>query len=98
MLITTNAVSGIEIIPANTTRKSLNILNEDGADSVYIKRERSEATTVSATDHDWRIGPGGAVTLNAQMDGIETIRGRFTAISSANTPVVAVFETEDIRR
>lgn len=87
-----------ELIPKNTMRKSLLMLNEDGANSVYIKRERSEATTVSATDHDHRIGPGAAFSLNSLLDGKEWIEGRYTAITSAGNVSVAVFETEDIKR
>jgi len=87
-----------ELIPKNTLRKSLLLLNEDGANSVYVKRERSEATTVSATDHDHRIGPGAAFSLNSTLDGQEWIVGRYTAISSAENVSIAVFETEDIVR
>ena len=87
-----------ELVSKNTMRKSLLLLNEDAANSVYIKRERSEKTTVSATDHDHRIGPGASFSLNSMLDGKEWIEGRYTAITSAGNVNIAVFETEDIRR
>lgn len=96
-LITTSIVAS-ELAPRNSTRKSIMFQNEDGANSVYIKRERSEATTVSSTDHDHRIGPGGIFSLNSTLDGIEAIRSRYTVVASANAPVVSVYETEDIIR
>lgn len=84
-----------ELIPRNSSRKSLIIQNEDGSNIVYVKNERSESTTVSATDHDFKIGPGSVLALNSLLDGAAAIRGRFTIIASANTPRVAFFETED---
>jgi len=96
LIIVPNAVS--ELVPKNTMRKSLLLLNEDAANSVYIKRERSERTTVSATDHDHRIGPGASFSLNSTLDGKEWIQGRYSAISSAGNVNIAVFETEDIIR
>jgi len=94
----TTSVAAVEIIPKNTTRKSLVFLNEDAADSIYIKKERSENMTVSATDHDYRIGPGGMIALNSINDGKEAIESRWTCVASANTPRIAFFETEDIER
>jgi hypothetical protein len=96
-LITTSIVAS-ELAPRNSARKSILFQNESAADNVYIKRERSEATTVSATDHDHRLGPGGIFSLNNTLDGIEAIKGRYTCIASANAPVVSVYETEDIIR
>jgi hypothetical protein len=73
-------------------------LNEDTVDSVYLKKERSEVTTVSATDHDYKIGPGGVIALNNMNDGSQAIQSRWVGIASANTPRIAFFETEDITR
>lgn len=87
-----------EVIPRNTSRKSLAIQNEDTTDSIYIKRERAETPTVSATDHDWKILPGGSIAFNSQIDGLEAIQDRYTAVSSANTPRISFFESEDIKR
>lgn len=87
-----------ELVPKNTQRKSLLFLNEDATNSVYIKKERSEATTVSPTDHDHRIGPGASFSLNSTLDGKEWIQARYSAITSAGNVSVAVFETEDIIR
>jgi len=91
-------VAASEILPANSTRKSIVFQNEDSADSIYIKKERSENTTVSATDHDYKIGPGGVIALNNVNDGTQAIRSRWVGIASANTPRLAFFETEDIER
>lgn len=90
------AVAAAEILPRNSLRKSIGFQNEDSTDSIFVKRERSENTTVSATDHDWKLGPGGILTLNSQTDGESAIRGRWTFIASANTPRLAYFETKDL--
>lgn len=94
---TTSTVAS-ELIPSNGNRKSLAILNEDSTDSVYIKRERGELATVSSTDHDWKIGPGGSIAFNSTIDGVQGIQARYTAIASANTPRVSILESEDIVR
>lgn len=87
-----------ELLPRNASRKSFVIQNEDSTDIAYIKLERAENTTVSATDHDFRLGPGASLALNASTDGIQAITSRITAIASANTPRLSYFETEDIVR
>ena len=92
------SVSAVEIMPRNTQRKSLVLLNEDSTDAIFIKMERSENTTVSATVHDYKIGPGGVIALNSVNDGTQAIQSRFTAVAAANTPRLAFFETEDIVR
>jgi len=92
------SIVAAEILPRNTVRKSVVFLNEDAADSIFIKKERSENTTVSATDHDYKIGPGGVIALNNVNDGSQAIQERWTCIASANTPRIAFFETEDITR
>lgn len=90
--------TAVEIIPANANRRSLAIQNEDTTDSVYIKREGNDGLTVSSTDHDWKILPGGSIAFNSQIDGEQGIVARYTAIASANTPRIAILESEDIRR
>lgn len=90
--------SAVVILPRNVTRKSFSIQNEDGTDIVYVKREEGESLSVSATDHDFKIGPGSSLTLTTIQDGTQQVGGRWTGIASANTPRVATFETEDIAR
>lgn len=87
-----------ELLPRNASRKSFVIQNEDPTDIVYVKFERSESTSVSAIDHDHRLGPGSALALNTNTDGIQQIQSRVTVIASANTPRVSYFETEDVVR
>jgi hypothetical protein len=84
-----------EVLGRNSVRKSFVIQNEDGTDIVYLKRERSENTTVSAIDHDIKLGPGASFSLNSLNDGSQAIIDRWTGIASANTPRIAYFETED---
>lgn len=96
-LVTTSVVAS-ELLPKNSARKSLVLVNESAADTVYIKKERSENTTVSSTDHDIRLGPGAGFSLNNVNDGKEAIQGRYTVVASANAPVVSVFETEENER
>lgn len=98
MATKTVSTAASEVIPRNTSRKSLAIQNEDTTDSVYIKREDANTPTVSSTDHDWKILPGGSIAFNSLIDGIEAIQARYTAISSANTPRISYIESEDIRR
>lgn len=93
---TSNVAS--ELLPRNASRKSFVIQNEDATDIVYVKLERAENTSVSTTDHDFRLGPGASLALNASTDGIQAIQSRITCIASANTPRVSYFETEDILR
>jgi hypothetical protein len=87
-----------EIVPRNTYRKSLAIINEDTTDSLYVKREGAETLSVSSTDHDWKITPGGALSFNSLVDGMEAVQARYTVVASANTPRIAYFETEDVKR
>lgn len=86
------------VFPRNNNRKSFVIHNEDATDSVFVKRERTETPTVSATDHDLKIGPGSSVSLNSLVDGKAAITDRWTAIASANTPRIGYFETEEFER
>lgn len=92
------SVAAVEIFPRNRLRKSVIISNEDGADSIFIKRERAATPSVSATDHDHRVGPGGIIALNFGTDGIEAIQDRWTCVASANTPRLSWFETEEVIR
>lgn len=94
----TTSTQAETLLPGNAYRKSFAIQNEDGTDSVYIKREKNETLSVSSTDHDWKVGPGGSLSLNSLLDGTEMIQSRFTVIASANTPRISFFESEDIRR
>lgn len=87
-----------ELIPENRLRKSMVIQNEDANISVFVKFERPGQTTVSTTDHDHRIGPGGALGLNNGLDGEETIKSRVTIIAASGTPLISTFETEDLKR
>ena len=94
----TTSTGASELLPRNSSRKSFVVQNEDSTDSVYIKFERSESTSVSSTDHDHRLGPGGSLAVSSLTDGIQTIQSRITCIASANTPRVSFFETEDVVR
>lgn len=87
-----------ELIPRNATRISLGIQNEDTTDSVYIKKEGNDALTVSSTDHDWKVAPGGSIAFNSTIDGTQGIQARFTAIASANTPRISIIESENQTR
>lgn len=92
------SITAAEVVPRNRYRKSIIFQNEDTADTIYLKRERTETPSVSATDHDHRLGPGGLLSLNYGTDGIEPTQDRWTAVASANTPRMSFFETEDVVR
>lgn len=92
----TNAAS--LLLPPNKLRRSFIVQNEDASINVFIKKERQDALSVSTTDHDHRIGPGGSIAINNQTDGPEAIEARWTIIAASGTPLVSFFETEDIIR
>lgn len=87
-----------EILPRNRLRKSFIVQNEDAAIAVFLKRERANTPTVSATDHDHRIGAGGNIAINTLTDGKESIEDRWTIIAASGTPRVSFFETENVER
>lgn len=97
MLVTATVTAAI-LIPQNAMRKSMLIQNNDATDAVYVKRERTNSPTVSSTNYDFRVGPGAAFGISSLLDGVTAITDSYTVIAAANTPVVAVFETEDIGR
>lgn len=97
MLVPTSTSASILVV-RNRLRKSILFQNVDGSNVVYIKRERAETPTVSASDFDHRIGAGSSLSLNSVLDGVEAIQDRYTVIAGAGTPSVAVFETEDFIR
>jgi len=98
MAVLTTTIAAAEFLLRNRLRKSFVVQNEDATDAVYIKQERTVTPTVSATDHDHRLGPGSAIALNFGTDGSEAIQDRWSCIASANTPLISFFETEDIVR
>lgn len=87
-----------ELIPGNASRKSLIFQNEDASDAVFIKLEGFNNLSVSSTDHDHRIGPGGSISFDLNVDGKQAVQGRWTVIAAANTPRVSFLETEDVTR
>lgn len=91
-----NAAS--ELLPQNANRKSFIIQNEDASIDVYIKLEPPSGLTVSATDHDHRLGAGDAIGLNSNSDGVREIQERITIIAASGSPRVSYFETQDIRK
>ena len=82
----------------NRLRKSFSIQNEDATINVFIKQERVETPTVSATDHDHRVSAGNGIAINTTTDGLEAIQDRWTIIAASGTPRVSFFETEDVVR
>lgn len=94
----TTSTSGIRLLNRNRLRKSVIVFNEDVTDAVFLKRERAETPTVSSTDHDIRIGPGGFWGMSSVQDGKEAIEDSYTVIAAANTPRVSFFESEEVTR
>lgn len=86
-----------QLIPRSRLRKSFLVQNEDAAINCFIKQERN-ATSVSSTDHDHRLGPGGLLAINSDTDGKEAIQDRWTIVAASGTPRISIFETEDIER
>lgn len=98
MPLITTSTQAQEVFAKNTSRKSFTIKNEDNSILVYVKKERSENTNVSSSNHDHVIGPGGSLSLNALLDGAQAIQERWTVVAASGNPVIAWFETEDINR
>ena len=94
----TIANTASQLLPQNALRRSFIVQNEDAAISVFIKKERPSGLTVSTTDHDHRVGPGGSLALNNETDGQEAIQDRWTIIAASGTPLISIFETENIKR
>lgn len=97
MLVTTSVVASL-IVTRNRNRKSIFFQNTSSVDSVYIKRERNQTPTISASDFDFLLGPNSGIAINSLIDGTEAIQDSYTVKAVANTPVISVFETEDIIR
>lgn len=98
MPIKTLSTTAEQLINRNRLRRSFIIQNEDSAINVFIKQERAATPTVSTTDHDHRVGPGGSMALNSDTDGAEAIQDRWTIIAASGTPLISYFETENIVR
>lgn len=98
MPVKTLSTSAEELLPQNLLRRSWILRNEDAAINIFIKRERPNGLTVSSTDHDHRINPGGSISLNFGNDGSEAIQDRWTIIAASGTPVISFFETEEKKR
>lgn len=90
--------SAAELLPQNRLRKSFIIQNEDASIPMFIKFEKPGTSSVSPTNHDHRLGPGGNIALNQFTDGLEQVQERITIIAESGTPRVSYFETEDVRR
>ena len=90
--------SAQQLVPPNKLRRSLVFQNEDASINVFVKKEKENENTVSTTDHDHRLGPGGSLALNYQNDGEEAIQERWTIIAASGTPLISFFETETIER
>lgn len=94
----TITATAAELLPQNKLRKSAAVQNEDTTINVFIKFEKPGLSTVSATDHDHRLGPGDVIGLNSLVDGKEHLQERITIIAASGTPLVSFFETEEERR
>jgi len=94
-MITTSAA---ELLPQNRLRKSFVIQNEDAAINAFMKFEKPGNSTVSATDHDHRIGAGASISVNDLTDGKAQIEQRVTIIAASGTPLISFFETEEKER
>lgn len=95
---TTISTTATELLPRNRFRRSFVVQNENDVINVYIKREPPGSNTVSTTNHDHRLGPGGSLALNWGNDGKEAIQDRWTIIAESGTPRISFFETEDVVR
>jgi hypothetical protein len=94
----TTSTGAAYLLNRNRLRKSVIVFNEDTTDAVFLKRERAATPTVSATDHDIKIGPGSFWGMSSTLDGVEAIQDSYSVISAANTPRVSYFESEDVLR
>lgn len=87
-----------ELTPQDKLRKSFIVQNEDASINVFVKKEAPGATTVSTTDHDHRIGPGGNLAINNLLDGEEAVQERYTIVAASGTPRISILETSKLDR
>ena len=97
-MLVQSSVTARLLLNRNRMRKSFLLQNVDGTDVMYVKRERGPVFTISSTDYDFRLPPGSSFALNSDVDGKEAIQDSYSVLAAANTPNVAVFETEDVIR
>lgn len=86
-----------EAIPQGNLRKSILFINADGAINIHLKKERANGLTVSTSDFDVRLSPGGSFAMNVNDDGEDAVQGRWTAVAASGTPSLVIFETIDRR-
>lgn len=91
------STSAATAVPQGNLRRSLLFLNVDGAINIYLKKERPGSTSVTSSDFDVRIAPGGSFSLNTNDDGAEAVQERWTAIAASGTPNLCIFETKDLK-
>lgn len=89
------SISAVEAVPQGNLRKSILFINPDGTINIHLKKERGGGLTVSTTDYDVRIAPGGAFSMNINDDGEEAVQERWTAVAASGTPSLVIFETKD---
>lgn len=89
------STSAVQAVPQGNLRKSILFLNPDGAINIFLKKERGGGLTVSSTDFDVRISPGGSFAMNTNDDGEDAVQERWTAIAASGTPNLVIFETKD---
>lgn len=94
--VTTGAVSGVLAIPQNRLRRSIVFENLDATDSIYIRE--GDAADITSTNADHKLAPGASIAFNSLLDGSSSITNRWAALATANTPILAVKETEDVVR
>ena len=92
----TGSTSGQLLIPGNPYRKSLLFTNLDAAINVFVAQ--LEPTVITTANAGVRLTPGQSLTLNVNDDGFYQVTERWSFIAASGTPIVAVFETESIRR
>lgn len=98
MPVIATSTTALLLLRRNRLRKSFVLQNQDSANAMVVKRERAETLTVSSTDFDHKLNPGGTLALNSGQDGTEAIQDSYSIIALAGTPNVAVLETEDVVR
>lgn len=98
MPVIPTSTSASLLLRRNRLRKSFVFQNQDSTNSVVVKRERADAPSVSSTDFDHRLSPGGTLALNSGQDGTEAIQDSWAVVALAGTPNIAILETEDVVR
>ena len=76
-----------EVFSGSGNLSSLNFKNGDSTGTVYLRNKQVKRDTVTSSDYEWSLGPGGTLGLTRVNDG-ESVIGPWQAISTESGGIV----------